>query len=74
MKDYHLLPNGEHWELAEEGGRKPRVLFGTKSQAVERAREIVAERSGSLKIHREDGTIEEERTYPRSADPVESRG
>ena len=28
----------------------------------------------TVKIHREDGTFEEERTYPRSADPRRSPG
>ena len=38
--------------------------FQVKTDAVKRSREIVAERTGSLKIHKTDGTIEEERTYP----------
>jgi hypothetical protein len=29
---------------------------------------------GSVKIHKENGQIQEERTYPRSADPSESKG
>jgi len=29
---------------------------------------------GSLKIHKLDGTIQEERTYPRSKDPRKSKG
>jgi len=28
----------------------------------------------SVKIHKADGTIEEERTYPRSADPRRTKG
>ena len=28
----------------------------------------------SLRIHRKDGTIQEERTYPRSSDPKRSKG
>jgi len=28
----------------------------------------------SVKFHKKDGTLQEERTYPRSADPRESKG
>ena len=28
-------------------------------------------RTASVKIHKKDGTLQEERTYPRSADPRE---
>jgi hypothetical protein len=31
-------------------------------------------KTASVKIHKKDGTIQEERTYPRSADPLESKG
>lgn len=31
-------------------------------------------KTGSVKIHTSDGRIEEERTYPRSADPAQSKG
>jgi hypothetical protein len=73
MQNYHVTPEGETWNLAEEEG----ALLGsyrTKEEAVQRAREYVSEHTGSLKIHKADGTIEEERTYPRAADPVESPG
>ena len=29
---------------------------------------------GSLKIHKQDGTIQEERTYPKSDDPKNTPG
>jgi len=31
-------------------------------------------KTASVKIHKKDGTIQEERTYPRSADPHQTRG
>ncbi len=49
-------------------------LVSNEGKAVGRAVEIVSEVTGSLRIHRADGTIEEERTYPRTADPVKSPG
>lgn len=73
MKNYHVTPDGETWNLAEEDG----AFLGsyrTKEEAVSNAREYVSAKTGSLKIHKADGTIEEERTYPRSADPAKSPG
>jgi hypothetical protein len=56
----------------KRGGRLS--SYPTKYEALMRAREIVTEQQGSLKIHKPDGTFEEERTYPRSADPQKSPG
>ncbi|MHC8361662.1 hypothetical protein ACYZUA_15410 [Pseudomonas sp. LS2P72] len=36
--------------------------------------DFLQDKTASLKIHRENGTIQEERTYPRSADPRKSKG
>ena len=74
MDNYHLTPNGSQWTLTGEGQDRTIATFETKAEAVRRCSEIIAERNGSLKIHRADGTIEEERTYPRSADPAKSPG
>jgi hypothetical protein len=73
MKNYHLKPNGDRWELAEEGGDAV-ATYDTKEAGMEGARRTVERETGSLKIHKADGTIEEERTYPRSADPAKSPG
>ena len=73
MKNYHLVPDGKRWrlELEEDGSIQ---LFDNKERALKLCEEFFGNSSGSLKIHRNDGTIEEERTYPRDADPVESPG
>jgi hypothetical protein len=73
MKNYHIVPRNAGWELSEEGGA---VLgtYETKDEAVKAAARIAANDPGSVKIHRADGTFEEERTYPRSADPSASPG
>ena len=73
MKNYHLVPGQNGWELSEKGGA---VLgaYETKDEAVKAASRVVSSDPGSLKIHRGDGTFEEERTYPRSEDPATSQG
>jgi len=68
MQTYHLAPSEDDWELFIEGRQKPLASFETKKDAMAHSVALVAERNGSLKIHRADGTIEEERTYPGSPD------
>jgi hypothetical protein len=63
---YHLKLTRDDWELTQEGNEKPLASFGSKSDAVKRASLMVEEQTGSLKIHNADGTIEEERNYPRT--------
>ena len=74
MDTYHLTPDGDRWQLTGEGQDRTIATFGTKEDALRRCAQLVGGRTGSLKIHKADGTIEEERTYPRSADPASSPG
>lgn len=77
MTNYHLLPHGDGWKLSAEGSGRILDIFRTKEEAIMNCGDIIRERDGgvgSLKIHRADGTIEEERTFPRAADPQESPG
>lgn len=53
----------------------PTIHFATKGQAVDYA--VQAAKSlplAQVVVHRKDGTIQEERTYPRSSDPRRSKG
>ena len=74
MKNYHLSPDGDAWKLTSEDGTVTVQNFDTKEEAVASCAAFMQERTGSLKIHRADGSFEEERTYPRAADPVETKG
>lgn len=74
MQNYHLVPDGTKWTLTREGSDAPVGTFDNKREAVESSAEFLSDRQGSLKIHTADGAIEEERTYPRSADPAKSPG
>jgi hypothetical protein len=44
--------------------------FGQKTAAVAKK----AKKPTSVRIHKANGQIQEERTYPRSADPKQSKG
>jgi hypothetical protein len=74
MQNYHLAPEGNYWKLTREGSDAVIGRFETKAEAVESSTRFLHDREGSLKIHRADGGIEEERTYPRAADPARSPG
>lgn len=74
MKSYHLTKEGNAWNLRPEGGVRPVARGVTKSEALDRMRAYMHDHPGSVKIHKENGQIQEERTYPRSADPRRIRG
>ncbi|MTI22324.1 DUF2188 domain-containing protein [Fulvivirga sp. RKSG066] len=69
MDNYHITYTGNQWKFSGENAGKSIKNFETKEEAVDYATEFLNEHDGSLKIHTQDGKIEEERTYPRSADP-----
>ena len=67
MQKYHLLPEGEKWTVTREGPHAPVARFATKHAAVASLTEFLSRREASFQIHKPDGTVEEEHTYPRSA-------
>jgi hypothetical protein len=64
---------GEGWALLNQEGDRIKA-FATKAEALMGGtlENIVGE--GTVRIHREDGQMEEERTFPRSSDPRRSPG
>lgn len=76
MQDYHLTHNGESWSLKRENAERATQVFegDTKREAMRQVADRLADTGSSVKIHRMDGVIQEERTYPRSADPRQSKG
>ena len=74
MKNYHLTHNGKNWVLKQEHASKATKVFDntTKENAIKELKNIV--NNASVKIHKLDGTFQEERTYPRSIDPHRSKG
>ena len=75
MDNYHLAKEDEQWKLRREGAeRASKVFDGTKVEAIRQSAEFLKDRGASLKVHKENGQFQEERTYPRSADPRESKG
>lgn len=74
MDNYHIKKTEKLWELVKEGAQRASKTASTKAEITEIASEFLQGKTASLKIHKEDGTIQEERTFPRSADPRKTKG
>jgi hypothetical protein len=74
MDNYHITKADDHWELKKEGASRASLTAATKDEIVEKTHSFMEGKTASVKIHKLDGTIQEERTYPRSADPTKSKG
>lgn len=74
MESYHVVEFGNEWVMHAEGDEQALITATTKADLLGQLPAFMEGRIGSVKIHTATGLIEEERTYPRSADPRESRG
>lgn len=63
------------WELKHEGTGDVVKRFSTKAEATKGGVLMKAVKNeGSVRIRNRNGRIQEERTYPRSADPRGKKG
>lgn len=74
MDTYDLLKEGDQWKLKERGAEKAIKNFKTKEEGKKFSIDFLKKHSGSLRIRKENGQIQEERTYPRKIDPRKSKG
>lgn len=74
MDNYHISATDSGWELRKQGATRASKTAATKDEMLQITAAFLEGRTASVKIHKKDGTIQEERTYPRSADPRESKG
>lgn len=74
MKRIDVVRKGKQW--VGESGKRQVVVAPTKAEAVRKtAKAAKADpQPVTVKIHKLDGQIQEERTYPRKADPRRSKG
>ena len=69
---YDVSPGKDGWGVERRGASRASGRFDTKEQAVQRGRELAKNQKGRLVIRKQDGTIQEERTYRK--DPYPPRG
>lgn len=66
----------DRWELENDKTNRIVKSFDTKEDATAGGvlKKTLGDNGGSVKIQKENGKIQEERTYPGAADPRESKG
>lgn len=74
MDNFYLTHKGDEWQLKREGASRPIKSFETKQEAMSFSTGYVGEKTGSLRIQKQNGQFQEERTYPRRDDPKRSKG
>jgi hypothetical protein len=76
MKNFHLIHQDGVYKLKKENSqRASKVIDANKPDAIKTAKDFIQNQGGgSLKIHKNNGGFQEERTYPKSNDPTKSKG
>jgi hypothetical protein len=74
VKRIDVVKKGDGW-VAESAGKEV-ARAPVKTEAVRATAEVAkaSPETVTVKIHKENGRIQEERTYPRSADPRQTKG
>jgi hypothetical protein len=66
----------DRWVLVNDETNRTKAAFGTKADATKRGvlEGALGRAGGSVKIQKQNGRLQEERTFPGSKDPRASRG
>lgn len=70
----HKDKKSDEWRLEKEGSNRAKARYSTKAEALSSLSKDLGQKGGSVRIRKLDGTIQQERTYPRSKDPRSSKG
>lgn len=74
-KTYHITKTADGWQGKAENAQRASVVGDTKAEVMAKIIAIAKNQtSSSVRIHKANGRIQEERTYPRSADPYPPKG
>ncbi|CAG8870510.1 hypothetical protein PS627_04019 [Pseudomonas fluorescens] len=74
MDSYHVTHTESGWILKRVGAERASKQAATKDELLNLLPGFFEGKTASVKIHLQDGTLQEERTYPRSADPRQTKG
>lgn len=71
-----LDKKSDKWTLRNDRTNRVEQSFGTKARAMTGGvlKRAVGRNGGSVKIQKENGRFQEERTYPGKKDPRKSKG
>ena len=74
-KKYHVTKTNNGWQGKLEKATRASVVGITKAQVLQKTIEIAKNNNNSqVFIHGANSKIQEERTYPRSIDPRQTKG
>lgn len=72
---YHVTKTDDGWKGKKEGGERSSVTGTTKEEVIKKTIELAKKQGDtSVVIHKRDGKIQEERTYPKVGDPFPPEG
>jgi Uncharacterized protein conserved in bacteria (DUF2188) len=77
LRKFTLSQNASgRWPLTNDSSNRVVHIFKTKQNATKGGvmKKLLSKEGGSVKIQKENGRIQEERTYPGSKDPRSSKG
>jgi hypothetical protein len=76
VKRMDIVKTDDGWKAKSKGRTVPGTKASTKGATIKQtaAKAKAAAEPVSVRIHKGNGRIQEERTYPRSADPKKSKG
>ena len=63
LQKYHLERKNDAWRLRKAGSNRAVLKADTKELAILEMRGYMQTREGSVRIHKSNGRIQEERTY-----------
>lgn len=70
---YHFTQDWDWYKLKKEWAKRASFVFDwNKEESKKEAIDFMKENGWSLVIHKNDGKFQEERTYPKSSDPINS--
>jgi len=64
LDHYKIVKEDNKWKFQKYGADRSIRNFDVKGEAMSFAKEYMTKHRGSLKIYKEDGILQEERTYP----------
>lgn len=74
LDKYDITKRNDEWRLEKSGMNRARRKAPTKTEAMQKMQDYMRTHEGSVRIHKANGQIQEERTYPRSKDPKGTKG
>ncbi|WOG31495.1 DUF2188 domain-containing protein [Segatella copri] len=71
-KNIHVVHDGEQWKVKQENAMRSSGNFGTRREAIDRARQIAQNNGQEVAIHGLDGRIRAKHSYGN--DPYPPKG